>query len=141
MQVGVVPTPEIFGPQDFYFRVPLSVAYLANTTTPVTVGSFVMPFTGSLVADLHFRGSIGPGGNNYCRVHLATSSPAPDAYSYHGCWPRSTATQTTREELPVTAIWNSVAKNTTVTVVGSVIIGPSSAVNGIQVGGFIHAWQ
>lgn len=142
MQLGALSTAEILGPRDFFFRVTPSVSCPANSVTPITVGSFVMPFTGSLVADIHLRVSVPFNSNNFVRPHLASSSPAPNAYSYHGWWGRgSPSLYGAWSEVPVTAIWNSVAKNTTVTLIVTVVVGPGSTVTAIQTGGLVHAYQ
>jgi hypothetical protein len=136
---GALPTTEPIGPKDYYLAAVPNTAIAASAVSYFAIGSIVMPFTGSLVADMYLRAVL-QSGNSYLRVRLSNSGPAPSSYSDHGYWPTVNGVAEYRE-LAMTGVWNSVAKGTTVTFWAACDAGPGPQFTVICLGGFVHAHQ
>lgn len=143
MRTGDQYSNETFGPKDYWLNSVPNTGVPTNTAYNFTIGSFIMPYTGSVVADMHTL-VVWNGTNQYCRSWLSASSPGPTAYSDHGLWAPTGGAFWSGNAIyymiPVTARWDSVAKGTNVVLVGTVAAGPGPAVTAYVLGGFAHTW-
>lgn len=134
---GDYPSSEQAGPVEAWAIAVPNAGIGASGSANFTIGSFVMPFTGMLIADMKARARWD--GYSYIRTHLGPSSPGPSFTTNHArLHEYAVGFGGDVGEIPVLARWDSLAKNTTVTFVMAVQIGPISVV-WIAGGGFIRA--
>jgi hypothetical protein len=144
MRVGDHYSNESLGPKDWWLNAVPNIGVPPSNNYNFTIGSFTMPYTGSIAADMHAL-VVWSGSNQYCRCWLSASSPGPSAFSTHGVWAPSGGIYWGGNGcyymIPMTARWDYVAKGTNVVIVGTVGAGPGApAITAYVLGGFIHTW-
>ncbi len=137
---GTLPTNEPLGPKDYFLLTVPNIAIASGSVSSFLLGSIVMPFSGSLIADMYVR-AILQAGNNYLRVRLVGSSPVPNVYSNHAWWPAVPGSNAQYRELAMSGQWNFVSKGTTVTFYASCEAGSLNQFTIVALGGFVHASQ
>jgi hypothetical protein len=130
MLIGALLSTETLGPADDIWGGGGFTCPTGNVTTTKSMGTFVMPFAGSLVADGWVRGTwSGPSAGNYIRVQIAgTSTPTPSRFSNHAWWPGGNFGAPTPAVgfVEMSAVWDSLPKGTSVTLLAAVTVGAAT---------------
>jgi len=135
---GDQPIPNQLGPEEGWRLIVPVAPMAANSMLLTAVGaSYTMPFAGRLVADFKARATWTVD-QNYWRVHLGPSIPAPAARTDHAQWTGLPGGFTLSSEIPVTAQWD-LAKGTVVTFQINVVCGTLGGLTLVAAGGFFRA--
>lgn len=134
---GDWPTTSEMGPQeDWAIVVPATGTADTGAGMNIAIGSYTMPFTGRLMAEFKARCGWTPD-SVYYRAQLNVSSPTPSRNSAHAVWTGFPGGYWTTKEMPLTAVWDSLAQGTVVTFIANV--SSNVGVRVFALGGLVRA--
>jgi hypothetical protein len=128
---------EQFGPVEMIQVIVPNTPVGPNVQTNFTIGTYVMPFNGRLIAEYKSR-TTWTADQTWQRATLLPSTPAPSQYSEHAQWSGLQAGYTLVSEIPMTAQWD-LTKGTTVTLIGRVSAGALAGITIVALGGLLRA--
>jgi hypothetical protein len=140
MKFGVVPSNQDYPFDEKWYHASPAKAVASNGSAPAAVGTYIMPFAGTLVFDMIARCTWT--GDQWVAVNLSASSPVPNVYSDNYAWDGLPAGYGTTFEIPVSGRWTSLAANQTVTLSVNVTVGGTApTVTLVAIGGTVRAFQ